>query len=177
MNYSRRKIAALEAMENISPPLENHATEHDPVPATADDAKLLDRPEMGRKSIVGAAVDYLGNCAGSDVYRNNCAHFLSDAFIRAGYSELLTYNSCISNGGKCATAFKRPIRAREMWCWFQSMAAESRNTLPQNEGVWAVFQLDEDAYWGGHVVIIDTNTNKYYGTGNYPRWTQHAYRW
>jgi len=43
--------------------------------------------------------------------------------------------------------------------------------------MFAVFQLDESVYWGGHVLIIDTDTGKYYGTASYPKWKQYCYKW
>ena len=78
---------------------------------------------------------------------------------------------------RCGTPSKRAIRAREVKEWFESMATESRRELPVDEGYWAVFQLDEEVYWGGHVVIIDTDTGRYFGTGHYPHWDQYCYKW
>jgi hypothetical protein len=160
------------AMEEFTPPTPNFEL-GDPVAANEFDVNSL--TITIKKSIIGAASLYSGACLGGDRYQNNCAHFLSDAFIKAGFSELSSPSPCIDV--HCATSAARPIRARNRWCWFEKMARESRTALPKNEGLWAVFQLDERQYWGGHVVIIDTDRNIFYGTGNYPRWKQFCYRW
>lgn len=115
------------------------------------------------------------SCEGGDSYENNCAHFLSDAMVRAGYVQLKPPTACVN--ARCNTSSKRPIRARDMWCWFQSMATKTSSTPTKNTGMWAVFQLDESEYWGGHVVLLDSDNWKYYGTGWYDDWDQHLYQW
>lgn len=117
--------------------------------------------------------DHKGSCVGGDRFENNCAHFLSDAFIRAGYTELLPSNPHIN--ARCAPA-KRPIRARDMWSWFQSKAVRTSRTPTKNTGMWAVFQLNEDLYWGGHVVILDSDQWVFYGTAWYGNWDQYLYQ-
>lgn len=147
-------------------------------PARPEDYKRLTAETAeATKSIAGAAMLFHSSCAGGDnqTYKNNCAHFLSDAFFRAGYEELASPNTCIT--ARCGTEAARPIRARDMWCWFQKMATRRQIGMPKNEGFWAVFQLDEQQYWGGHVLIVDTNTGTYFGTGCYPDWDQYAYQW
>jgi hypothetical protein len=143
----------------------------DPQAGTATDQQSL----SSGTTIEGAAKLYLGSCAGGDSYDNNCAHYLSDAFIRTGFAELRNANDCID--ARCSTTAKRPIRARDMWCWFKSGASESGGTVARDTGLWAVFQLKESVYWGGHVVIIDSGTWKYYGTGWYGDWDQYSYKW
>jgi len=114
-------------------------------------------------------------CLGGDSYENNCAHFLSDAMIRAGFTDLNPPADCVN--ARCGTSQKRPIRARDMWCWFKSKAKKTSNAPTKDTGWWAVFQLDEQVYWGGHVVLLDSDTWKYYGTGWHPNWKQHLYQW
>jgi hypothetical protein len=138
--------------------------------AQADQDKL-----QAGMSAQGAAKIFARKCDGGDVCNNNCAHFLSNAFIDAGFANLRDANACVTS--RCATTAKRPIRARDMWCWFKSLAASSGGAVARNTGFWAVFQLDEAQYWGGHVVIIDSNAWKYYGTGWYDDWTQYSYQW
>lgn len=162
-------------MEDYPAPPSPKPRKNDPTPASPSDIVELFNLAPSSKSIAGAAAQYVGSCAGGDAYRNNCAHYLSDAFIRAGYTDLLPPNDCVN--ARCSTESRRVIRAKDMWCWFQSMAKESRGTLPTKEGYWAVFQLKETEYCCGHVVIIDTDNNKYFGTGNYPHWDQYAYKW
>lgn len=161
-------------MENHCPPVPSNTKSIIKL-ATEKDHESLQRLVNEEKSIRGAAMKYTNSCSGNDTYSNNCAHFLSDAFIRAGYSELLPNNDCVN--ARCGTTAKRVIRARDMWCWFKEMALEEQSIIPKNEGFWAIFQLDEAAYWGGHVLILDTDNNSYYGTGYYPDWKQHAYKW
>lgn len=162
-------------MEHIAPPPPPELGPDDPKPASPAHQKALLENLLLAKSIAGAAAVFNDKCASGDSFENNCAHYLSDAFIRAGYTELKPPSACIQ--ARCGTASQRPIRARDMWCWFQNMATETQNTLPSNDGYWAVFQLNEAKYWGGHVVIIDTDTGTFYGTGNYPQWDQHCYKW
>jgi hypothetical protein len=136
------------------------------------------RPEaspIAKPTLESVAQFWSDSCAGGDHYPNNCAHFLSDAFIRAGFSELSGGVSCIQ--ARCSTSAKRPIRARDMWCWFQAKATKTSSVLTKNTGWWVVFQLDEETYWGGHVVLFDSDSWKYYGTGWYPNWSQHMYQW
>jgi len=124
-------------------------------------------------SLAGVGAAWSNSCEGGDRYDNNCAHFLSDAFIRAGFTELLPPNSHIN--ARCPS--KRPIRARDMWNWFQWKATRTSRTIEKNTGWWAVFQLNEKAYWGGHVAVLDSGTGTYYGTGWYPNWDQYLYQW
>ena len=169
-------------MADYSPPKPPPPSPGDPKLGSLKTAKSLYSNFANTKSIAGAALLYSGECDGDDntAYKNNCAHFLSDAFIRAGYTELSPPSDCIN--ARCGTEAKRPIRARNMWCWFKEMAIETyspepTNSLPEAEGLWAVFQLNLDEYWGGHVLIYDSDNNVYYGTGHYPDWDQYLYKW
>jgi hypothetical protein len=129
-------------------------------------------------TIAAVAAAYNAKCIGGDHYQNNCAHYLSDAFIRAGYDELAAGHSADPFiTARCGTPAKRAIRARDMWKWFQSKATETASSLDKDTGIWAVFQLDESVYWGGHVVIVDTDNWTWYGTGFHPTWHQYCYRW
>lgn len=120
-------------------------------------------------------------CDCGDSKDNDCAHYLSDALIRAGYHEL---DGGI--GGKLAICGAgRPIRAREMREWFRDKAAHTHQGEPSDNRYWAVFQLDilendPDRYWGGHVVIHKHDGRRYNwaGTGDYPGWAiQEHYTW
>lgn len=148
-----------------------------PVKATEFHKQSLRRLQQVN-TIAAAAAAYTGSCIGGDHYRNNCAHFLSDAFIRVGFSDLIAGQSADHFiTARCDTTAKRPIRARDMWQWFQSKATQTSSAIQQNTGTWSVFQLDEQVYWGGHVLIIDTDAWAWYGTGNHPDWQQYAYKW
>lgn len=126
-------------------------------------------------TLESVAAHWTDSCAGGDRYPNNCAHFLSDAFIRAGFSELAAPNDHIH--ARCPTSARRPVRARDMWSWFRSKATRTSRRLQRNTGWWAVFQLDERVYWGGHVAVWDSDNDMPYGTGWYPEWNQHLYQW
>jgi len=68
-----------------------------------------------------------------------------------------------------------------MWSWFKKKGRERRekiswNEIGRNSGWWAVFQLSEGEYWGGHVIVLDTDAWEYYGTCSYPAWDQYIYK-
>lgn len=113
---------------------------------------------------------YYHGCTCKHSYENNCAHFLSNAFILAGYQELLTSPLITA---RCA--HKRPIRALDMLKWFQSRQTGFRGSrIQQNTGIWATYQ--EKPGWQ-HVVVIHTDRWLYYGTNDYWDWpTQWNYR-
>lgn len=137
------------------------------------------------KSLKSVAAHWTESCGLKDSEENNCAHYLSDAFIRAGYADLQK-----SSNNKHFTEWcdwdqqkkspeARPIRAKEMWAWFKSMATKKKTIKPKNEGFWAVFQWDK-SYSGGHVLLYDSDKKKAYGTGQgaYWSWSHHYfYQW
>lgn len=127
----------------------------------------------------------LSCCIGGYKFANNCAHFLSDALVRVGFTELLTDGALFKcHVPECTLedGHKRPVRARELRDWFKRKAIRKRENIDwqdiqENSGWWAIFQLDENVYWGGHVIILDTTSWEYYGTCNYPEWKQNLYQW
>lgn len=159
-----------EQMEDLAPPAPPPYVPGGIRAATPEERDEL-RKTVAPRTIAAAAANFKGECKGGDHYANNCAHFLSDAFMRADF--ILPASLY-----RCATPFKRAIRAREVREWFKKKAGGAeRRTLPIKEGYWAVFQLNEQEYWGGHVVIVDTDRNIYFGTGHYPDWDQYCYQW
>jgi hypothetical protein len=160
-------------MENIAPPALTFDPEA-PQLGSAVDIKIEEGFTI-LPALSAVATNWKNSCLAGDSYDNNCAHFLSDAFIRAGYIELFNANPHIN--ARCTPSAKRPIRAREMWSWFRTKAVRTSNTLQRNTGWWAVFQLKEDVYWGGHVALLDSNRWVYYGTGWYHNWNQYLYQW
>ncbi|TDD05271.1 hypothetical protein E1292_17610 [Nonomuraea deserti] len=148
-----------EDMENIPPPPSVYVSGA-PTPARVATPPLS---EVGER--------YNARCFGGDSYENNCAHFLSDAFIRAGYTELLPPNDHVA--ARCPA--KRPIRARNMWSWFKAKAVRTSRVVEENTGWWAVFQID--GYWGGHVVLLDSDNMKWYGTAWHSDHNQYLYQW
>ncbi|MEE1752130.1 hypothetical protein [Streptomyces sp. SP18CS02] len=141
-----------------------------PLPTTLPPAWFTLAPPL---SAVGS--HWAASCMGGDTYANNCAHYLSDAFMRAGYLELYPPNAHIN--ARCGTSALRPIRARDMWSWFRSKATTTSHAPTAGTGWWAVFQLKEAVYWGGHVALLDSDSWRYYGTGWYPNWDQYLYQW
>jgi hypothetical protein len=147
----------------------------DPAPAVVNLRGGLSQQRSTRiwpvSVLAAVGASFTESCAGGDRYDNNCAHFLSDAFISAGYVALMNY------GARCNTAARRPIRAREMREWFAAQATRTSTVPTHGTGWWAVFQLNEANYWGGHVVLLDSDSWHYYGTGWYGQWSQELYSW
>jgi hypothetical protein len=136
------------------------------------------------KSIEGAYNAYRGRCKCEETLSNDCAHYVSDAFIRAGYTELDGGwgSYARKHNGRAVCKAGRPIRAREMREWFRQKATNSRRGEPNDRQYWAVFQLDTapGSYWGGHVVIHRHDGRAYdtRGTGDFPNWRiQEHYTW
>jgi hypothetical protein len=166
-------VSFLVGMESMVPPVPLFDPQA-PMPATMEDTHRLRSTAHLLPSLATVASNYTGSCDGGDSFDNNCAHFLSNAFIKAGFSEL--YNNNPNINARCTPA-RRPIRARDMWSWFQTKAVTTSTSLQKDTGWWAVFQLNESEYWGGHVALFDSHEWKYYGTGWYPQWNQYLYKW
>jgi hypothetical protein len=183
-------------MENLAPPIPE-IVDGAPTPALSrSDAyelrvipnltpKISDIAKVWDGSCRDCSGEYPSSCCkGGQKFPNNCAHFLSDAMIRAGFSDLLTDSAlykCDKSNCGCPQE-RRPIRAREMWAWFQNKATKKQEkiswkNISKNSGWWAVFQLNETEYWGGHVIVLDTDRWEYYGTCSYPAWDQYCYQW
>ncbi|MFF5922608.1 hypothetical protein ACFY8C_30390 [Streptomyces flavochromogenes] len=171
-------LATAEAMEHMAPPPAIYVPGAPRYAAASEGPTAQVAPAQPR--VLAPALSTVGShwthsCIAGDAFANNCAHFLSDAFIRAGYTELSASNPHIK--ARCYTYARRPIRARNMWSWFKTKAVRTSNTPTPNTGWWAVFQLDESVYWGGHVVLFDSDTCTYYGTGWHGTWHQYMYQW
>ena len=128
---------------------------------------------------------YSNSCDGGDRQSNNCAHYLSNAFIKGGFSELARNNSYIN--ARCYGDFssyyqKRPVRARDMRDWFRSKSSQVlicdswyeiiREMRYAGKTHFAIYQ-DGGGYWGGHVLLYNISANGYSGTGNYTYWPTH----
>ena len=114
---------------------------------------------------------YTQTCVGGDRKSNNCTHFLSDAFIRAGYTELLTSDLITE---RCPS--DRPVRAQELLKWFQEKSERFHSGRPEsNTGYWACYQEKPGRH---HVMIFDSATGKVYGTADCKDWpVQWYYQW
>lgn len=162
----------------------------DPKLATKEDVDRLRKLTLRQGSLASVATFWsgAGNCVLGSTPPNNCAHYLSDAFVRAGYSELIRKKS--ENKGIftawCDTITPphkrndnaRPIKALEMKNWFNSMATKKETTKQTNSGFWAVYQFDASKNQG-HVLLYDSDNNIVYGTGGigYWDWAQNFYQW
>jgi len=124
-------------------------------------------------SLREVALAYTETCVGGDRESNNCAHFLSDAFIRAGYTELLE-SELITERCVCGTG--RVVRAQEMLKWFQSKSKRFHTgRVEAGTGFWATYQEKPGRR---HVTILDSNTGRFYGTADCKDWpVQWNYQW
>lgn len=131
----------------------------------------LRAPQAYTPTLEDAAKAYTETCAGGDRVSNNCAHYLADAFLRAGFTELED-SELITE--RCPHG--RPLRAQEMLKWFQAKAERFHTGRPApNSGYWACYQEKPGRR---HVTILDTNTGKFYGTADCKDWpVQWNYQW
>lgn len=162
----------------------------DPRLATKKDIEALKKLKPLARTLASVATFWNNSCNLSDVEGNNCAHFLSDAFIRAGYTELRKAgdNPNISLWCDWNVTTKsdnaRPVRAFDMKNWFNSMASKKERTIQSNNGFWAVYQ-ERQSDGQGHVLLYDSNNKVVYGTvdtqtGNpyfFSSWLQFFYQW
>lgn len=149
--------------ENVLAP-ESLLTEDSPREGTAADQLKL----TAGKTIEGAAKLFTHSCLDKiSSYKNNCAHYLSNAFIKANYDDLTKSQDYIThrcNKPECISGGKRPTRANDMNCWFQRKDGNPSTSVKRNTGFYAVFQ-QRQSDGQGHVVILDSSSWKFYGTG------------
>lgn len=169
--------------DNLTSPPPVRSRRGDPRFATAKDTARIQALKPAARTLASVAANWKNSCELGDSEDNNCAHYLSDAFIRAGYAELrkdgqqseinewCDWNDTPKNNAA------RPIRAKEMWEWFKNMSQTSQTTKPSKKGMWAVFQWDK-SYSGGHVLVYDSDSDVVYGRGAYWDWSsQNFYQW
>mgnify|MGYP001408018729 CR=1 FL=1 len=148
--------------------------------------RLISRTEAAaiQRTPEEAFKNFTDSCTCGEDLGNNCAHYLSDAFIRAGYSELDGGKGGLYRRKKGRTVCKhgRPVRARELETWFAAKAKQkSKKNDHSKPGFWAVWQ-GGGTYWGGHVAVHEHKgkgtPHDVRGTGDYPQWpTQNHYTW
>lgn len=156
----------------------------DPRLATKKDIEKLKKLKPLARTLASVATFWNNSCNLSDVEGNNCAHYLSDAFIRAGYPELkkVSANPHISLWCDWNDTVKsdnaRPVRALDMKGWFDSMATRRATTKQSGNGFWAVYQ-ERQSDGQGHVLLYDSDNDVVYGTGGvgYWTWKQFFYQW
>ena len=114
---------------------------------------------------------------GHDYGTMNCAHFLSNALINAGFSAI--------NGGKggdmrnvkgfCVCRSGRPIRAKELRSWFNTKW--TKHSKPPKDGIIAIYQEHSGQ---GHVLLGKYENDKLTGSkgtgpGYYSGWNNEYY--
>ena len=127
-------------------------------------------------SVTSAWDKYSNSCVCGKKYENNCAHYLSNALIEAGYSEI--------DGGKgenfrtvngfCVCRSGRPVRAKELRDWFGKKW--SFHSSPPSDGTVLVYQ--EKSSGQGHVLLKkykDRKSTGHQGTGDFPGWPIQQY--
>lgn len=145
-------------------------------PVEEDEAGVLQR------SLATTFSGFSRECPCGEDLGNNCAHYLSDALIDAGYDELdggegARYRK---RNGRIVCKHGRPVRAKELRDWFADQASTTESGEPDDSRYWAVYQ-ERSADGQGHVVLHHHTTDEGYdwaGTGDYPSWaTKDHYRW
>ena len=104
---------------------------------------------------------YRNSCTCGNSYDNNCAHYLSNAFLLAfNYTFPAQYAKCPHG---------RLIRAKEMLAWFRTIQTQFRqNCTGITQHVWFVYQ---ESGGQGHVVLHRHHGGfAWKGTGDYPAW-------
>lgn len=156
-------------------------------PASPTEGSKQDQARLAAgKTIEGAAKLFEKACLGKvSSYANNCAHYLSNAFINSAFADLSNANTCITHrcgSPECSSGGKRPTRAKDMKCWFATKDSTPQSSVSKGTGFYAVYQ-ERPSDGQGHVVILDSNTWKFYGTGWYEAgqaselWTHKYYQW
>lgn len=103
------------------------------------------------------------SCECGTTYNNNCAHFLTNAMVKAGLPKPFP-----GNYAKCPKG--RLIRAKECLDWFRSFSTGSATHHEAiTSGVWFVYQESQGQ---GHVLVHEEFPNSYNwrGTTNLPSW-------
>ena len=118
---------------------------------------------------------YTNSCVCGYAYDNNCAHYLSNAMILGGFSEINGGNGAnfrIVNGF-CVCRSGRPVRAKEMRDWFGRKW--TYHSTPPTNGICLVYQ---ESSGQGHVLLKkyqDGRSIGHAGTGDYPSWPIQQY--
>jgi len=133
-------------------------------PAALGGTALKDASLATRGDFLSRAYSlYRGRCECGTQYDNNCAHYLTDAMVRAGLPTPFP-----AGYAKCPQG--RLIRAKEALAWFRSFSTGfTQDHASLNSGYWFVYQ---ESGGQGHVCIHGESSDKYWwvGTGDYSNW-------
>lgn len=127
-------------------------------------------------SLQSAWDKYSNSCVCGYAYENNCAHYLSNALILGGFSEIdggKGANFRIVNGF-CVCRSGRPVRAKELRDWFGRKW--TYHSSPMSNGINLVYQQDSSGQ--GHVLLKMYKDGKpvgYKGTTDIPSWPTQQY--
>jgi hypothetical protein len=156
-------------------------------PAERSIGAQISRGQAGaivQRDLATAFSNYRGSCDCGENLGNNCAHYLSDALIRAGYSDLDGGTGALyrRRNGRIVCKSGRPVRAAELRDWFAAQATDTHEGEPTDDSrYWSVYQR-RHTDGQGHVVIHHHSgagtAYTHAGTGDYPSWrTQSHYTW
>jgi hypothetical protein len=145
-----------------------------PIPPSPLGAEIREKPlNIRDQAFLKSTFElYRGRCECGEAYVNNCAHYLTDAMVRAGLPKPFpnAYEKCPKG---------RLKRAKETLEWFKTFKTgfkENHQGLALT-GYWFVYQ--EDASGQGHVCVHLEASGSFTvrGTGDYSGWpvTWHYY--
>ena len=124
-------------------------------------------------SLEAAWKSYSDSCVCGEKLKNNCAHYLSNALIEAGYSSIDGGSGGLfrDENGYCVCKSGRPVRAKELRNTFFTENNWACHDEPR-EGYNLVYQ-ERAADGQGHVLIKKYSGGRkvgHKGTGDYPEW-------
>ena len=132
-------------------------------------------------SLQSAWNKYTDSCDCGHKYDNNCAHYLSNALILGGFSEI--------DGGKggkkgefrivngfyvCSSG--RPVRAKQLRDWFVDSGKWTCHSSPKSDSINLVYQ-GKSAEGQGHVLLkmYKDGVSTKRGTMDLPEWPIQQY--
>ena len=127
---------------------------------------------------------YVHSCECGRSYDNNCAHYISNALINGGFSDLDGGNGADMRkvNGRIVCCSGRPIRAKELCAWAEAKWGPPKSKV--QDGIYFVYQ-ERRSDSQGHVLLqkyayLDDQHKQLKmsgvnGTGNYPNWEKQKY--
>jgi hypothetical protein len=174
MNQPQPEIEGIKLLQADDAPVPD-GLESEPIPRIIDSPNVVisgfslsrvsfkEDASILQSFLPNSASLYRGYCECGTTYDNNCAHFLTDAMVRAGLPKPFP-----TGVAKCPSG--RMIRAKETLAWFRTFSSGFNNNHGNlSSGYWFVYQ---ESNGQGHVCIHQETSNSWYwwGTGDYPNW-------
>ena len=127
---------------------------------------IFSYPILGYK-LQQAWSEYVDSCECGHRYSDNCAHYLSNALIKGGFSDLDGGNGAdLRNvSGRIVCCSGRPIRAKELRAWAQAKWGQPKSS--RQDGINFVYQ-ERRSDSQGHVLLKNISDMKFKGTGDFP---------